>query len=343
MKIISPMAWGNGAYVVHRSIELHIPGYEVLPYNPWLTLFPLALRCVGGAKNAADLIHTTADYGVFFKKRKIPLVVSFHNYVLDKWMRPYCSFLQKIHYATDLLLWTLLSVNIADRITAVSHYTADMVKKDLRITKPIGVIYNGVDEKMFAPSKARNFSNGKIRVFFSGNLTLRKGGYWLPEIADRLSADVEIHFTQGLRKKGFVETKKNMVPIGPIPFKNMPDRYREMDILIMPTVREGFGLSIAEAMSCGLPVVASNCSSIPELIDDGKGGYLCPVGDVGAFADKINILAESPKLRKEMGEYNRAKVEKMFTAERMIKEYMELFEEILGRGDECGYRKTRII
>jgi glycosyltransferase involved in cell wall biosynthesis len=83
-------------------------------------------------------------------------------------------------------------------------------------------------------------------------------------------------------------------------------------------------------MACGLPVVASNCSAIPELIDNGKGGFLCPVGDVAAFSEKINLLADSPKLRHEMGEYNRAKVEKMFTIERMVNEYQGLFEEVLG-------------
>ena len=109
----------------------------------------------------------------------------------------------------------------------------------------------------------------------------------------------------------------------------MPDLYRSNDILVSPTVREGFGLAIAEAMACGLPVVASNCSAVPELIDDGKGGFLCPVGDVKAFAEKINLLAQAPELRHRMGDYNRAKVEKMFTVDRMISEYRELFESLL--------------
>jgi glycosyltransferase involved in cell wall biosynthesis len=104
-----------------------------------------------------------------------------------------------------------------------------------------------------------------------------------------------------------------------------------MDILLMPTVREGFSLSVLEAMASGLPVVASDCSSLPEQIDNGNGGFLCPVGDVNAFAEKINFLADSPKLRREMGEYNRAKVEKMFTLDRMVKEYQELFDEVLDR------------
>lgn len=51
---------------------------------------------------------------------------------------------------------------------------------------------------------------------------------------------------------------------------------------------------------------------------------------VGAFAEKIKILADSLRLRREMGEYNRAKVEKMFPLERMVNEYKDLFEEVLG-------------
>ena len=117
--------------------------------------------------------------------------------------------------------------------------------------------------------------------------------------------------------------------IGAAPYSYMPKVYQDADILLFPTVREGFGLAAAEAMACGLPVVATNCSSLPELIDNGKGGFLCPVGDVEAFAEKINLLADSPKLRRKMGEYNRSKVEKMFTVQRMVSEYKDLFEQVL--------------
>jgi len=67
------------------------------------------------------------------------------------------------------------------------------------------------------------------------------------------------------------------------------------------------------------------------LIDGGKGGFLCPLGNVNSFAEKINFLADNPELRREMGEYNRVKVEKMFTLERMVAQYQELFEEVLSK------------
>lgn len=328
------MATGNGAYVIHRMLESRDVGYRVVPYHPNLTLFPFLLKWVCNQYTKADLTHTTADYGVFLSQRMTPMVITFHNYVLDPWMWGYSSFLEKIHYATDLKLWTRLAVGRANRITSVSQFTAVLVKKDLPTHKDITVIYNGVDEKKFIPIQTPRRHDAKLRIFYSGNLTLRKGSYWLPQIAKKISPNTEIHYTQGLRKKGFVDPGQNLKPIGAVPFEKMPERYQGMDVLLMPTVREGFGLAVAEAMACGLPVVASNCSSIPELIDNNKGGFLCPVGDVEAFGEKINILADSPRLRKEMGEYNRAKVENMFTLDRMVKEYKMLFEEVLDKKRE---------
>ena len=101
-----------------------------------------------------------------------------------------------------------------------------------------------------------------------------------------------------------------------------------MDLLIMPTVREGFGMAVLEAMACGLPVVDSDCNSIPELLDDAKRGFLCPVGDTGAFADRINMLALSEKLSREMGAYNREKAVRQFTLEKTLAAYQRLFSEM---------------
>jgi len=78
-------------------------------------------------------------------------------------------------------------------------------------------------------------------------------------------------------------------------------------------------------------VVATNCSSLPELIDEGQGGFLCGLGNVDDFAAKINLLADNEALRQEMGAYNRAKVEDMFTLSRMVAGYSELFEEVLAQ------------
>jgi len=326
--IVSPMAWGNGAYILHKMIEKRMPNYMVKGYNPYLTIIPISLPWAAPVKGA-DLIHTAPDYGLFFSSRKIPTVVTVHHYMCDGKMDAYSSVVQKIHYRTDLKWFIKKSIALATALTAVSHYSANHIKKELNLYRKIRVIYNGIDESFFVPSmKKRGISS--VHVLFCGNLKKRKGAHWLPSIADNLKKGIKIHYTSGL-KKSFIGFKdKNITNLGQFPFEVMPEVYQQHDILIAPTVREGFGLAIAEAMACGLPVVASDCSAIPELVDVGMGGFLCPVGDVKAFADKINLLADSPKLRHEMGEYNRAKVEKMFTLDRMVKDYKNLFQEVLG-------------
>ena len=236
--------------------------------------------------------------------------------------------MQRIHYKTDIRWFTKAFLEVEDLVTCVSQFTGKMVRRELKYKRPMKVIYNGVDTDQFSPSKKTWHSGAK--VLFCGNPTKRKGFHWLPAIADKLNDGIFVNHTRGLRTNHTRLKARNLRSLGEIPSKDMPLVYRKHDILLSPTVREGFGLAIAEAMACGLPVVASNCSSIPELVDHGKGGFLCPVGDVDAFAEKINLLADSPGLRKEMGEYNRAKVEKMFTVERMVNEYKDLFEEVLG-------------
>ena len=328
MKIISPVVTGSGAYVVHSLLERRVPGYRVSSYHPYWALFPFALsRAV--STRSADLIHTTPDHAKYFYLKSVPLVITFHGYVLDGQMQPYCSWLTNIYHLTALRYWIRSAIKMAHTVTAVSRFTANLVQQDLNISQPVNVIYNGVDVNHFTPKTSLGSDTKKIRVLFSGNLTRRKGAHWLPSIAKKLRKDVHIFYTQGLRTRRSLNSNSNLQSIGAVPFKDMPSHYRRMDVLLMPSVREGFGLVIAEAMACGLPVVASNCSAIPELVDNGKGGFLCPVGDVEAFSEKINLLSDSPKLRREMGEYNRAKVEKMFTLDRMGKEYQELFENVL--------------
>ena len=330
--IVSPIATGNGAYIVHKMLEQSIKNYQVLPYHPYRTLIPPSLWPLG-RKAQPSIIHTTPDYAFFHKQKSAPLIITFHNYVLDAFMRTYSSKLQSTHYQTDLRWLTKKAVAIADEITAVSQFTADLVRNELGVTKTIKVIYNGVDESSFTPSLGNTRANGEVKVLFSGNLSSRKGAQWLLPILNKLNTNVSILYTSGLRGAGSLAVHPRLSNVGRVPYYDMPALYQSVDMLLFPTVREGLSLSALEAMACGLPVVATNCSSLPELIDNGDGGFLCGLGNVDDFADKINLLAENEGLRKKMGEYNREKVERLFTLNRMVSEYSELFQKVLGESN----------
>lgn len=319
------MSTGNGAYVVHRVLESHISGYQVRSYHPNWTLLPFLLPRFRDSN--ACLVHTTPDYAPFFRTGRSKMVITFHNYVLDRFMWPYSSAAQILHYQTDLKWFIRKALRLADVVTSVSQFTARLVKEDLDFEGVIRVIPNGVDIHSFSP-QWRN-AGKPTKALFCGNPTQRKGAQWLPAIADHLDSDILVLHTQGLRMKSALPCHSRLQPIGTVGHTQMPDLYRSVDILLLPTVREGMSLAVLEAMACGLPVVSTDCSSMPELIDDGKGGFLCPLGDVKAFAEKINLLAASPVLRRRMGEYNRRKVEQRFTVERMVAAYRALFEEIL--------------
>jgi len=322
------MATGNGAHVVHQMLETAIPGYRVCSYNPWWTVIPPALSLLCRAPRQ-DIVHTTPDYAIFNARKDVPLVVTFHNYVLDAYMADYSSPMQRLHNATDLKWFTKRACRRAHSITAVSQFTAQLVKTELSPQKNIRVIYNGIDAQRFSPVKTGQRPGKTIKVLFSGNLSRRKGADLLPAILKRLNPGVELMYTTGLRCRQRLPGHPALTCVGQVPYSEMPELYRQADILLFPTVREGFGLAAAEAMACGLPVVASDCSSIPELVVDSQGGFLCQAGEANQFAARINELAESASLRRQMGEYNRARVEEKFTLQRMVREYRELFEETL--------------
>jgi colanic acid/amylovoran biosynthesis glycosyltransferase len=88
----------------------------------------------------------------------------------------------------------------------------------------------------------------------------------------------------------------------------------DADVAVLPSYptedgrREGIPVALMEAMMCGLPVVASGLSGIPELVDHGRTGYLVPPGDPWSLADRLEALAASPELRTRMGAAGRGKV-----------------------------------
>jgi L-malate glycosyltransferase len=322
------MPTGNGAHVVHKTLEARLSNYCVYDYHPGWTLLPPSLLLMAKGKKPS-IIHTTPDYGLFFQRKGVPLVLTFHNYVLDRYMREFSSAAQRLHYRTDLKLFTVLALKKAHRVVSVSHFTSELIKQELDYRQDIRVIHNGIDVSCFRPAPSRRDRSGKdVVVLYCGNLSRRKGVFLIPPIASKLSPHIQIQYTRGLRTRSTLPALPTLIDIGNVPYSCMPQLYQNVDILLFPTVREGFGLAVLEAMASGLPIVTTNCSSLPELVIHEKGGYLCDPGDPAGYADKINHLADSPSMRKEMGEFNRTRAEEMFTVQTMVSKYSNLFEEL---------------
>ncbi|MGH7770922.1 MAG: glycosyltransferase [Candidatus Binatia bacterium] len=101
------------------------------------------------------------------------------------------------------------------------------------------------------------------------------------------------------------------------------------DLFVLATLGEGFGLVLLEAMAAGKPIVASNVTSIPEIVVHGRTGLSVPARDSNALAEAICYLMERPDLRWKMGEAGRERLKEHFTVEKMVQATEKLYEEVL--------------
>jgi glycosyltransferase involved in cell wall biosynthesis len=104
-----------------------------------------------------------------------------------------------------------------------------------------------------------------------------------------------------------------------------------LDIFLMPSLWEGFGLVLLEAMSQRLPIVASDVSAIPEVVADGTTGLLVPPRDVPRLAAALRLLLTDAPLRQHMGLLGEDRLEERFTAGRMVDETLTLYQAVLAR------------
>ncbi len=105
----------------------------------------------------------------------------------------------------------------------------------------------------------------------------------------------------------------------------------DLDIAVLPSLREAQGISILEAMARRKPVVASAVGGIPEVVTDGVSGILVPPASPAALADAVVTLARSPRLRREMGEAGYATVAARFSIDAMVRRIEGIYAEELER------------
>jgi L-malate glycosyltransferase len=103
---------------------------------------------------------------------------------------------------------------------------------------------------------------------------------------------------------------------------------KTFDIFVMSSVTEGLGTSLLDAMACARPIVATRAGGIPEAVDDGQTGILVTPRDHEAMADAIVKLLEDGRLRERMGAAGLERARTRFSAERMVKETIRVYETL---------------
>jgi N-acetyl-alpha-D-glucosaminyl L-malate synthase BshA len=113
---------------------------------------------------------------------------------------------------------------------------------------------------------------------------------------------------------------------------------QEADVFLLPSETESFGLAALEALSCGVPVVATRVGGLPEVISDGDNGFLLPLGDVAAMARATARILGDDALHARMSRAARAAAVGKFQREPMVGRYEEYYRQVLATSPPSSTR-----
>ncbi|MBI4673547.1 MAG: glycosyltransferase family 4 protein [Chloroflexi bacterium] len=126
--------------------------------------------------------------------------------------------------------------------------------------------------------------------------------------------------TRELKLDGFVEF------LGMRSQNDLPAMYAQCDVFVLPSLREGMGLVLAEALLCGAPVIATNSGGVTDIVRDGETGLLFPERDANALADALEKFAREPEYAAQLAQKGRAWVMERFTPERVAAQFLQMYE-----------------
>lgn len=168
------------------------------------------------------------------------------------------------------------------------------------VVVPHGVDLSGTDAAATRPA------NGPLRVLYVGQLHYRKGLRYLAQAASGLDPG-EFRFRVvgpdfGLSGLDRIKGAERLQKVGPLKGEDLGRAYREADVFVLPSVEEGFGLVVVEAMLAGLPVIITSAVGAKDVVTDGVQGWIVPAGDPAVLRDRLARMRENPPERAAMGE-----------------------------------------
>jgi len=312
----------------------------------------------------ADLTAIAKLYSMF-KKEKFDVIHS--HYSRDLWsivpalcfLRSGCGLVLTKHIGTQKPKKDWLHRKIYRRVDYVIAIS-NVIKKNIIETHPVPekkvvLIPNGIDTEKFTPGKdpeirkKYGIPENSIVVGIAGRLSWWKGYREFLLTAKNLVKKYDnIYFlavggaTVGEEQEAedIKEFCRSLNIHGKVifaGFQKEPERfYRAMDIFVYPAYAEAFGLVVAEAMSCGLPVVASDSDGILDIVDDGVTGILVSVKDTNKVTEAVLSLLQDTEKITNFSNAARERVLKYFSNKNMLMQMECIYNKILQERGENG-------
>jgi glycosyltransferase involved in cell wall biosynthesis len=241
------------------------------------------------------------------------------------------------------------TIEKSKKIIAVSDFTRRELLKYYNIKEnQISVIHNGVDIKKFSPSLNKDkvkqelgLKKEDVNILTVGRLYARKGLFTLIKSMSKVYKKFENvkliisgkgqsnEMTKLVNYAEKLGIRKRIIFTGYFPDAKLPKLYQAADIFAFSTFYENLPFAVLEALSSRLPVVTTKVGGIPEMIDDGKNGFLVPQANSMELADKIEYLIENPAKATEMAYCARKTIEDKFDWKIIVKKVIRVYQKNL--------------
>jgi glycosyltransferase involved in cell wall biosynthesis len=228
----------------------------------------------------------------------------------------------------------------ANRVVVLSQRWADVIT-GIEPRATVAVIPNSIDCDRFA-ELARQRAPGAAEILLLANLCARKGHFEALEVAARLTptfpscqllfagAERDVGALEALRSRaGELGIQDNAHFLGPVFGADKDALFARAGIFILPSHVENMPVSLMEAMAAGLPVVASTVGAVPEMVEDGKTGFLIEPHDTEGLATRLAQLLRDPELRLRMGSAAQGRARSLWDTKVVAAACERLYEDLL--------------
>jgi len=292
-----------------------------------------------------DLVHTNHPIDAMFGNLAarivgVPCLTTFHSPLDHNCISKTNILSRRLTYLR--YLWAeRLAGRFAHKSIAVSNFIKDeLINHSICTSDKVSVIHHGVDLERFDAKNYPNHSSEYLTVGSISRISQEKGIQYFIEAAIQVSDTwpdvrfdlvgepkngIDEHFFENCLKLVTVSGKESRIRF--LGYKaDITASLSTMDIVVVPSLSEGFGLTIIEAMAMGKPVVASKVGAIPEIVLDGETGLLVEPGNADAIAKAVECLLRDAELRDEMGKKARLWAEEAFSQKRTIEQTLHCYE-----------------
>jgi len=324
-------------------------GIEVIK-APFFPIYPFYLKVHGKFVNKVlksmesqiDIVHIHSPLPPLVKT-SVPMIITVHTPMLTDYrqvkINSFYSLLSKISARYVSFPLELKLIKSSKVITTVTESVAQELRDNYLDVGSINVVYNGVDEKYFYPRKEKSENKTKYALFV-GRIDREKGLFDLVECGRYLFKDrSDINFViagKGRDLKKLKNKTKNFgfkdkfIFLGQVEKDSLVKLYQNATLFVFPSYHEGLPSVVLEAMSCGLPILATDVRGNRDLITNGKNGILVPPREPKKLSDEINRLLDDAKLRDYLGKNERETIVEKYSWDITTDNMLKCYESLLG-------------